>query len=702
MKRSSGSLKPYAAVLALAMLLVSCRSRPASLETRSGELTLRAALSPDPPRQKGNALDLEILDASGRAVENAELQVEASMAGMAWVPGMRSRAEVEKVGGGRYRARFDVGMGGTWQLDVSVTSAAGKGAAAYSFTPGVKGLEARDAAAPAAVAKPQDASSSAARAQFPEPALSALQAALVDYEEARAALARDRVADVASAARRVAESLRQARAAFGAAEPNVCSCLDEGAAAAERLAAAGDLAAARVAFGDLSRFLIAASGMDARLTEGRHLFTCSMTTESFNLWIQPAAAAENPYLGTEMSTCGDETPWGGVSAALANAPAGQPAAQAAIAAPGAIDHYSCSMHTNVRSDRPGKCPICSMDLVPVTVAEVQTGEIVVDEARRQTIGVRTSPVVSRRLEVEIRAAGKVAYDETRWHEVSVKYAGWIGDLRVDSTGQEVRRGQTLFTLYSPELYAAQQEFLTALRSQRAAQATSAPERADYLVEAARQRLRLWDLAEAEIAEIARRGEPRKDLPIPSPVAGTVIEKMVVAGAAVEPGMKLYRIAGLDRVWVEADVAESDLGEVRVGQQAVIRLASLPGREFTGKVAFLYPYLDASTRTGRVRVELENPQRELRPDMYAEVTLRADRGERLVVPQSAVLFAGERRLVFLDLGGGRLRPQTVEVGVKSGDDLEVLSGLHEGDVVVSSGTFVVAAESRLKSATGQWQ
>jgi membrane fusion protein, copper/silver efflux system len=513
-----------AVLLVFCSVFVACRRASPAVEHRAGNLLFRATLDPDPPRQQNNTLELTIEDAQGKPVESAEIAVEASMPGMA---AMSQRASVESRGGGRYRARFDLSMGGTWQLDVTVKSGAGNGMVSYALTPGTRGLDARAATA-----------SETASPGVPQPA--------------------------------------------------------------------------------------------------------------------------------------------------------------------AIDHYTCSMHTNVRSDRPGKCPICSMDLVPVTVAEVESGEINVDEGRRQAIGVRTGPVVRRPLVIEVRAAGKVTYDESRLAEVSVKYPGWIGELRVDSTGQEVRRGQTLFTLYSPDLYAAQEDLLTALRSQQAARATSAPDRADYLVEASRQRLRLWDLSDREIAEIERRGAAQKYLPIPSPASGTVIEKMVVAGAAVEPGMKLYRIAGLDRVWIEADVAESDLGAVRVGQEAVIRLTSLHGREFTGRVAFLYPYLDASTRTGRVRIELANPVGELRPDMYAEVALHADRGERLVVPQSAVLFAGERRLVFLDLGGGRLRPQTVEVGMKSGDDLEVLSGLSEGDVVVTSGTFVVAAESRLKSATGQWQ
>ena len=368
----------------------------------------------------------------------------------------------------------------------------------------------------------------------------------------------------------------------------------------------------------------------------------------------------------------------------------------------ATAYYSCSMHTHVRSADPGTCPICSMDLVPVTRREVETGEIVIDPMRRQTIGVRTGPVERRPLRLEVRAVGKVAYDETRLSEVSLKYPGWIGRLHVNATGQAVRRGEPLFTIYSPELHAAQGEYLAALESQRRARATGAPERADYLVAAARERLRLWDLRDVDLETIAASGRPLEQIPVVSPVSGHVIEKNVVAGAAVEAGMMLYRIAALDRVWVEAEVYESDLAAVRVGQRASVTLPNLPGKALAGKVTFLYPYLDDATRTGRVRIELPNPGLELKPAMYAEVTFEIDRGETLLVPESAVLYAGERRLVFLDLGEGRLKPQAIEVGAKSGDWVEVLGGLAEGDMVVTSGTFLVAAESRLKSATEQWQ
>jgi Cu(I)/Ag(I) efflux system membrane fusion protein len=337
-----------------------------------------------------------------------------------------------------------------------------------------------------------------------------------------------------------------------------------------------------------------------------------------------------------------------------------------------------------------------------TQEEARAGIIRIDPRRWQTIGVRTGAVERRPLQLEVRAVGKVTYDETRLSEVSVKYAGWIGRLDVDSPGQQVRKGQTLFTLYSPELYAAQQELLTALASQRAAEGGSAPDRADYLVRASRERLRLWELTPGQIDRLATTGQAVERLPIVSPASGHVVEKNVVAGSAVEPGMRLYRIAGLDRVWVEAEVYESELPLVEEGQPAVVTLPSMPGTELRGEVAFVYPYLDGAARTGKVRVELANPGLKLKPDMFANVLLTRDLGERLAVPEGAVLYAGPKSYVFLDLGEGRLRPQRVETGREVDGWVEVLSGLSEGDVIVTSGNFLIAAESRLKVALDQWQ
>jgi len=386
-------------------------------------------------------------------------------------------------------------------------------------------------------------------------------------------------------------------------------------------------------------------------------------------------------------------------AAPGAAPAGEPAGPGHE---GEIAYYTCSMHPSVRSATPGTCPICSMDLVPITRQDAATGVVTLDQGRRQALGVRTAPVATKQIQKRIRAVGKVVVDETRLADVSVKYRGWIGRLYADSTGKWVGKGSALFTLYSPELYAAQEELLTALASQQAAAGTAAPDRADYLVEASRKRLRLWDLAETQIDEIARSGEAIKYLPIAAPAAGFVVEKYVVEGAAVEPGMKLFRLAGLDQVWIEAEVYEADLPLVEVGQTAEVTLPYLPGRRLSGRIAYLYPYLDDPTRTGRVRIVLANPDLELKPDMYAEVELEAALGERLVVPEEAVLHAGERSFVFLDLGEGRLKPRRVELGIRAGEDYEVLSGLSEGDVIVTSGNFLISAESRLRLAMEHWQ
>ncbi|HEX9671049.1 MAG TPA: efflux RND transporter periplasmic adaptor subunit, partial [Thermoanaerobaculia bacterium] len=337
--------------------------------------------------------------------------------------------------------------------------------------------------------------------------------------------------------------------------------------------------------------------------------------------------------------------------------------------------------------------------------EVATGTIVLDARRVQQIGVRTGRVVRRTTAGEIRTVGRVALDESLLTDVTVKFAGYIGDLRVNETGQAVRRGQTLFTLYSPELYAAQQEYLVALRSQRAAQGTAAPDRADYLVRAARQKLALWDLSDSQIRQLAARGRPLEQVPVLSPASGYVLEKNVVEGAAVQPGMPLYRIGGLDRVWVEAEVYEADLPRVALGQAAVVTLPYQPGATFRGRVSLVLPSLTAESRTARVRVELPNRSGPggpvLRPEMYADVLLQVPGREALLVPESAVLYTGPRALVFLALGEGRFRPQEVELGPKVADAYEVLSGVHEGDVVVTSGNFLIAAESRLKAATELW-
>lgn len=533
--------------------------------------------------------------------------------------------------------------------------------------------------------------------ELPAEVLDALETAFSAYEESRRLLVADALDTLRDPSSRLARSLELAQGNLGPGGPaDVNRCLEEAALAAGSMSRASDLAAAREAFGEVSRFLVLLAGADPRLVEGWHVFECPMT-ETFPKWLQPSAETENPYMGTAMPACGVASDW----TVPAPASLAEVEAHADAAHGGEIAHYTCSMHPSVEKDGPGTCPICSMNLTPVTREELETGVIRIDAQRRQEIGVRTAAVEVRPVTVTIRTVATVTYDETRVSEVSLKNGGWIERLYVEETGQPVRRGQTLFTLYSPELLSAQEELLAALASQRAARTSAAPGRVDYLVEAARRRLSLWDLPDTQIDEIVRSGQAIRAIPIVSPASGYVITKHVVEGAAVQAGQTLYRIADLDTLWLEADVYESELPLVQTGQEAEVTFPYLPGRRLRTRVTYVYPYLKSRSRTGKVRLELPNPGLEFKPDMFANVVLEASRGKQVVVPAEAVLYAGPRRLVFVDLGEGRLQPREVELGVRAGETYEVLGGLAAGDVVVTSGNFLVAAESRLKSATEQW-
>ena len=359
---------------------------------------------------------------------------------------------------------------------------------------------------------------------------------------------------------------------------------------------------------------------------------------------------------------------------------------------GGVAYYTCAMHPSVHADKPGACPICGMTLHPVLPGN-EAGAVTLNAAERANADVRTEPVVRAPLTLSLRALGQVKVDETRLTDVTLRVGGYIHDLKVDATGQAVKKGQVLFTLYSPELFAAEQEYLLAQRTQTAGVAGA-------LLDAGKQKLRLWGLSDAQIAQVAKRGAPIENLPFPSPATGVVLEKDVVEGSAVTAGQRLYRIAPLDPVWIEAQVYERDLPSVRVGQVAKVSVPSLPGQSFEGKVTFVSPTLERATRTAVVRVELANPGLMLKPEMFADVLLEQDAGERLQVPSSAVLYTGPRRIVFVDEGHGRLVPRDVVLGARSGDRDEVVRGLSPGERVVTHGNFLIAAESRLQ-ATSFW-
>lgn len=515
-----------------------------------------------------------------------------------------------------------------------------------------------------------------------------VRTALSAYDEVRLLLANDSVDGLAPRAARLAGALEMARAAFPGQDGDLYREITRGLESARRLEEAGSLEAAREEFTRVSQTLVAVAACEPEIAEGWNLFECSMKT-GFNRWMQREGSPRNPYKGTSMQTCGSQEEW----------VVPEPARLELGGGGGEISHWTCPMHPSVRQPGPGQCPICGMELVAVTRAQAGSGEVVIEADRQQLLGVRIGTVELRPVSAEVRAVGRVAFDETRLEDVTVKYGGYIGRLHVEQTGQAVKRGQTLFTLYSPELYAAQQEYLAALASQKAARQTSVPDRADYLAAAARQKLRLWDLSDAQIRRIEETGEAIREIAVPSPASGYVVEKDVVEGASVMPGMRIFRLAGLDRVWVEAEVYESELPRVRTGQSAVVTLPYLPGEEFRGRVSLILPALNPESRTGRVRIEIANRNARLKPEMYADVLLRTTGNEVPMVPESAVIYTGPRQLVFVDLGEGRFRQREVRLGAKHGDAFEVLSGLQPGDRVVTSGNFLIDAEARLRSGGG---
>ncbi|MFL5539143.1 MAG: efflux RND transporter periplasmic adaptor subunit [Longimicrobiaceae bacterium] len=312
-------------------------------------------------------------------------------------------------------------------------------------------------------------------------------------------------------------------------------------------------------------------------------------------------------------------------------------------------------------------------------------------------GITFGSVEQRQLSAEVRTAGTVTADETRIAQVVPKFGGFVERLYVDFTGQPVRRGQPLLEIYSPELVAAQQELLVAARLQRTVGESSVPgvpAPSIDLVASARARLRLWDVPEDQIREVLRTGHVRRTVTLFSPASGVVTEKPVVRGQAVQAGQALYTIADLSRVWVQAELREADAGTVREGSPATVELTAFPGRPLAGVVSYLQPVLQEQARTLRARIVLPNPDGRIRPGMYATVRLSAPERTSLTVPTSALVRTGERTLVFVDLGGGRIQPQEVETGRVAGDFAEVLSGVEPGQRVVTSAQFLLDSESNL--------
>jgi Cu(I)/Ag(I) efflux system membrane fusion protein len=326
----------------------------------------------------------------------------------------------------------------------------------------------------------------------------------------------------------------------------------------------------------------------------------------------------------------------------------------------------------------------------------------VSPERLQSIGVKFEEAKRHAVSKTIRTVGRVETDERRLARVNIKLEGWIDQLYVNTTGQKVKKGQLLFTLYSPDLVATQEEYLLAVRAAKTLGTSEFPEvteGARNILDVSRRRLQLWDVADYHIRDLERTGKVLKTLPFHAPLSGTVIEKTAVAGMRVMPGDVLYTIADLSKIWVIADIYEYELPLIQAGQIAKVSLSYAPQTVFTGRIAFVYPTVDSETRTAKVRFELDNPKELLKPGMYANVELALPLGTRLAVSKDAVLESGERQIIFIHHGGGQLEWRNVKIGLRGGDWVEIVDGLQEGEHIVTSANFLLDSESQLKSAVG---
>ena len=371
-------------------------------------------------------------------------------------------------------------------------------------------------------------------------------------------------------------------------------------------------------------------------------------------------------------------------------PTGEVAAQDDGEAGTSNQFWTCGMHPWVILPEPGLCPICHMELTPLDPAKL-TGEIAIDPVIVQNIGVRVASVTAGPLTREIRTVGTIGYDEASVRDVNTKISGWIEELYVDETGAVVQQGSPLFDLYSPELYQAQTEYLVARRTSSAATRS--------LAESARTKLEYFDITPEQIRELEERGKASKTLTVSSPHTGVVIEKNAHEGMKIEPGMRVYRIADLSSVWVMATFYEYQLPYIKVGQSAVMTLPYLPGETFEGEVVYIYPYLQEQSRQVKVRLEFPNPDRTLKPGMFAniELTSTLDR-QAVLAPREAIIATGKRQVAFVSQGEGKFEPREVDTGVETESGLvEILDGLKPGEKVVTSGQFLLDSESKMRAA-----
>jgi RND family efflux transporter MFP subunit len=380
-----------------------------------------------------------------------------------------------------------------------------------------------------------------------------------------------------------------------------------------------------------------------------------------------------------------------------------------------IGQFYCPMGAEHVQEQPGKCPECNMNLVEKKAAPAgHEGQakstatpsvpgrisISLSADKRQMIGLSLSTVDRRDLTNTVRTTAVVQHDESLYVRIAPRFGGWVRKLHVNFTGAPVQKGQPLFTVYSPELFSTENDYLIAWRGLQQLKADALPDQrntATNLLASARRRLELWEIGDDEIRALEQRGTASDEMPFRSPITGHVVAKSAVEGKSFMAGESLYEISDLAHLWLDASVFESDLPLMKPGLQATITFPYLGNKSFTAPVTFLYPHIDPLTRRGRVRLELHNPEHLLRPDMWASVAIQIPLGEKLLIPASAVIDTGQRFVAFVEGEDEHLQPRELKVGFKTDDYYEVLDGVKEGEKVVTRALFLVDSESQLKAA-----
>ncbi len=362
------------------------------------------------------------------------------------------------------------------------------------------------------------------------------------------------------------------------------------------------------------------------------------------------------------------------------------------------------MHPVYKSNKPGIAPDCGMELVPKYADEgsapMAAGTVKIAADKQQMMGVRTETVERKPLSREVRATAQIVADETKTAHIHLRVSGYVEHVYVDFVGQQVKQGQPLFTLYSPDLVSTEQEYLIAKRGVEMlgeAPYQEVSQGARSLLQSARERLRLWHISDEEIKRLDETGQVEKSMTYYSPVNGFITDRKAYAHMAVTPDMELYTLTDYSTVWANADIYEYEVPYVRVGQRVNLSLSYYPGKTYSGRISYIYPTVDPQTRTAKARIEIANPNLELKPGMFADAAIKVDYGTKLIVPQEAVLNSGRQQTVFVVHDGGTFEPRTITVGPIVSGNVVVLSGLKAGEKIVTSGNFLIDSESRLKSS-----